>query len=61
MTLDKMPLELVGDRSVAVAAYEHALEINAKLSLDPLAQLSTREVDFVRSAIKRLESARMKE
>jgi hypothetical protein len=61
MTLDKMPLELVGDRSVAVAAYEHALEINAKLSLDPLAQLSTREVDFVRSALKRLESARKKE
>ena len=61
MTLDKMPLELVGDRSVAVAAYEHALEIDAKLSLDPLAQLSSREVDFVRSAIKRLESTRMKE
>ena len=56
-----MPLELDGDRSVAVAAYEHALEIDAKLSLDPLAQLSSREVDFVRSALKRLESARMKE
>ncbi len=61
MAHEKMTHELVGDRSRAIAAYEHALEINAKLSLDPLAQLSTREVDFVRSAIKRLESARMKE
>ncbi|MEY4822285.1 MAG: hypothetical protein RLY72_1937, partial [Planctomycetota bacterium] len=57
----EMTHELVGDRSRAIAAYENALEIDAKLSLDPLAQLSTREVDFVRSAIKRLESARMKE
>ena len=61
MAHEKMTHELVGDRSRAIAAYEHALEIDAKLSLDPLAQLSSREVDFVRSAIKRLESARMKE
>ncbi len=37
-----------------VADYTRALEVNARMSLDPLAQLSTREVQFVEAAILRL-------
>jgi hypothetical protein len=41
----------------ARAAYEKALAINERLALDPLAQLSDREIAFVRAAIERVTPA----
>ena len=49
-----MMLEANGDRAGASDAYARALDISTKLSLDPLAQLSDREIASIRTAKARL-------
>ena len=46
-----------GDNQGAVAAYEEALAQDERYSLDPLAQLSTRERNAARSALERARAA----